>query len=474
MNRVTRTAGSHLAGRSMLLDVLRGVAILLVLGCHYVVPPGNAGALSDLAGGWAHVGWAGVDLFFVLSGYLVSGLIFTEYARTHTFDLKRFAIRRAFKIWPPYAVYLVVVLVWLIYKSDLGAALSGLWPNFLHAQNYLGTPRVHTWSLAVEEHFYVVGALVFAWLFRRGLANASSLRIVGALVLAALTVSVSRYLAHVKSGSHYNLYATHLRCDGLIFGTLLAHFSHFRPHALAFLSARPLATLFLGAGLAAPVLILTPDKSAWTAGPGLTGLYIGFALMLHGLLATAHTPWMARGLRIAPVRLLGWVGFFSYGIYLWHVEFAQTPFKQLAASETLLTAGAAKWLLLTTGYVAAALIGGAIMSKLIELPALRLRDRLFPSKTRTAVPPPAWPIPVCTPPVELADSAPTSSTVGVDDSTHPFPADRATEVRWSPPPVSAISRDKDAASAENKPHGNAYASTHTNPLAPEPPETVVR
>jgi len=459
----------------MLLDVLRGVAILLVLGCHYVVPPSNAGSLSDLARGWAHVGWAGVDLFFVLSGYLVSGLIITEYTRTHTFDLKRFAIRRAFKIWPPYAVYLGVVLVWLVYKSDLGAALSGLWPNFLHAQNYFGTPRVHTWSLAVEEHFYIVGALVFTWLFRRGPANVASLRIVGALALAAMTVSVSRYLAHVKSGNHCNLYATHLRCEGLLFGTLLAHFSHFRPRALAFLSARPFATLFLGAGLAAPVLILTPDDSAWTAGPGLTGLYIGFALILQGLLATANTPWMSRGLRIAPVRLLGWVGFFSYGIYLWHVEFAQTPFKRLAASETLFTAGTAKWLLLTTGYVSAALIGGAAMSKLIELPALRLRDRLFPSKTRTAVPAPAWPTPVCTPPADLAGSGQNDSAVSVGDSTAPFPVAPNSEVPWPPAQaVADIPRNEDMPHTKNKPHGNAYASTHTNPLAPESPETVAR
>src|SRR5215207_5072390 len=66
-------------GRSLPMDMLRGIAILLVLGRHYVVLPENLGALQPLAGAWTAIGWAGVDLFFVLSGFLVSGLIFAEY-----------------------------------------------------------------------------------------------------------------------------------------------------------------------------------------------------------------------------------------------------------------------------------------------------------------------------------------------------------------------------------------------------------
>src|SRR5437868_12447023 len=65
--------------RSLALDMLRGIAILLVLGFHYVVAPAESGWLRSLASAWTRIGWSGVDLFFVLSGFLVSGLLFSEF-----------------------------------------------------------------------------------------------------------------------------------------------------------------------------------------------------------------------------------------------------------------------------------------------------------------------------------------------------------------------------------------------------------
>jgi len=77
--------------RNQSLDMLRGVAVLLVLGRH-----------MDGAGIWSSAGWCGVDLFFVLSGFLISGLLFTEFKKTGTIDVKRFWIRRGFKIYPAF------------------------------------------------------------------------------------------------------------------------------------------------------------------------------------------------------------------------------------------------------------------------------------------------------------------------------------------------------------------------------------
>src|SRR5689334_22927959 len=88
--------------RSLQIDMLRGIAILLVLGAHYVVVPSDLGVFQPLADAWRRIGWAGVDLFFVLSGFLVSGLLFAEYQKKQNVDVRRFVIRRGFKIWPPY------------------------------------------------------------------------------------------------------------------------------------------------------------------------------------------------------------------------------------------------------------------------------------------------------------------------------------------------------------------------------------
>jgi peptidoglycan/LPS O-acetylase OafA/YrhL len=80
------------------LDVLRGVAILLVIGRHPVVEATAAGRIAPLANLWYHFGWTGVDLFFVLSGFLIGGLLFAELRRTGRLNVSRFLIRRAFKI----------------------------------------------------------------------------------------------------------------------------------------------------------------------------------------------------------------------------------------------------------------------------------------------------------------------------------------------------------------------------------------
>src|SRR5436190_1807353 len=80
--------------RSLQLDMLRGIAILLVLGAHCVAAPAGLGIMQPVADAWRRIGWAGVDLFFVLSGFLVSGLMFAEYQKRQNVDVRRFVIRR--------------------------------------------------------------------------------------------------------------------------------------------------------------------------------------------------------------------------------------------------------------------------------------------------------------------------------------------------------------------------------------------
>jgi peptidoglycan/LPS O-acetylase OafA/YrhL len=373
------------SGRSLPMDMLRGIAILLVLGRHYVVAPENVGVIQPFASAWTTIGWAGVDLFFVLSGFLVSGLIFAEYRQRTKVDIRRFVIRRGFKIWPPYLVYIAIVAVWLSWLRSQGSApavWSELWPNVFHVQNYFHTPRVHTWSLAVEEHFYLAVALVFYWVLGRANAAVMLRRLPTFVITCLVGVAAMRHIAFLREGAeNLNLYATHLRIDGLLIGTLLAYWTQFEPAKLAPLQQRPLTLMMVGALLAAPTLILSPEASQWTAGVGLTGVYVGFALFMLGWLnvANVHASWR-RGFGRMPAAVLGQIGFYSYSIYLWHVDLAQSPIKKLAEAVTAADISPALvWAFATTVYVIVAVLTGVLLARLLEIPSLALRDRLFPS-----------------------------------------------------------------------------------------------
>jgi peptidoglycan/LPS O-acetylase OafA/YrhL len=402
--RSSARAQDRRAGRSLTIDMLRGIAILMVLGRHYVVAPGNTGVLQPFAVTWTTIGWAGVDLFFVLSGFLVSGLIFAEYRQHGRVDIRRFVIRRGFKIWPPYLVYIVVVAAWLIWQSDAAIASiwTELWPNVFHVQNYFHTPRLHTWSLAVEEHFYLAVAFAFYWLLsrstpesRRGKVttnNQSTPTVLPGLpifiVSCVVGLAALRHVVYLREGpANLNLYATHLRFDGLLIGTLLAYWTHFRPARLVSVQRHPLTAMLIGVLFAAPALALSPEASAWTAGVGLTGLYVGFALLMMGWLnvANIHPAWR-RLFRTGPAALLGQVGFYSYSIYLWHVDLAQTPIKKLVEVAGLSDVSPAiVWPITTTIYVIIAVTFGGVLARWLEIPSLALRDRLFPSTSKPLI-----------------------------------------------------------------------------------------
>jgi len=142
--------------RSRQLDFLRCLAVTLVIGRHY-----------DILALWHRVGWTGVDLFFVLSGFLISGLLFGEYRSHGRIRVGRFLIRRGFKIYPAFYVF----IAWSLgCYALLGKSIP--WGKFVaetvFVQNYLPGVWTHTWSLAVEEHFYFALPLVLLALVRIG------------------------------------------------------------------------------------------------------------------------------------------------------------------------------------------------------------------------------------------------------------------------------------------------------------------
>ncbi len=152
--------------RNIGLDLLRIVAVLLVIGRHLHLPKDSSEFVKACAGG----GWIGVDLFFVLSGFLVSSLLFREYQKFGAVNIKRFLIRRGFKIYPAFWLFLIssLIMYWCLGIQLNSVQVLG---ELTFLQNYLGGIWAHTWSLAVEEHFYIGLALLVTFLISADRTN---------------------------------------------------------------------------------------------------------------------------------------------------------------------------------------------------------------------------------------------------------------------------------------------------------------
>src|ERR1035437_5789157 len=201
------------ARRNTNLDALRAVAIVMVLGRH-----------SHYSTFWAKVGWAGVDLFFVLSGFLVAGLLFTGYQQRSRIEFSRFYIRRGLKIWPAFYVLIGTgVLIDLVLPGHSVSA-KRLVSELVFMQSYFQGIWGSTWSLAVEEHFYLSLPLFLLFIIGRDSERpfAAMPYVFGAIAILAL---MCRFAVGWKENGTYNyltyLYPTHLRIDGLMFGVLL-------------------------------------------------------------------------------------------------------------------------------------------------------------------------------------------------------------------------------------------------------------
>ena len=348
--------------REIELDFLRGIAILLVIDFHQ----GALGLLNYPSRllGIQHPGWMGVDIFFVLSGFLVGGLLVKEWKVRGRIDTRRFLIRRGFKIWPQYYVYILLMLVagHRTFHQLLG--------NLLNIQNYIGGVA-HTWSLAVEEHAYLLIVLVL-YIAARARVRMRSLFLFFALL--ALTSSLLRlYTIHL--GKDY-FDPTHVRIDGILEGVLLAILYHYAPNTFRRLQSR----WYVWAGIRAATLVYLRFAIGWWEPSvtidvaNLTGVALLMLLYRH---REGHR-------RPALYRLVAWIGLYSYGIYLWHVSVDAPTF---AVARRLPHWAVPLWVGIVPAVSAIAL--GWLTTKAIEFPFLRLRDRLFPRKVDSAVGTPA-------------------------------------------------------------------------------------
>jgi peptidoglycan/LPS O-acetylase OafA/YrhL len=349
--------------RNSQLDFLRALAILLVLGRHFA-PRGL----------WSRSGWIGVDLFFVLSGFLVSGLLFQEHRLCRGIDVKRFLIRRGFKIYPSFWLLLVATALLSLGSNEARRPLAWL-SEVLFLQNYGPALWGHTWSLAVEEHFYLLVALVLFFLGRAKRDDPDPFASVPrwglgvlALVLAFRVLTVALLPVRYKM----NTLGTHLRIDGLLFGTLLAYYYYYHGQAMQrFVSSYALPLLFASALGVAPALFLD-WMHPFIRSLGFTLLYLAFGGFMAVLLLERRCAAAFRNVRW--LAALSSLGVYSYNIYLWHTPFARWVTEPMIKYTVCPITPEALFLL---NVVQSILVGG-LMTWLVELPTLALRNRLFP------------------------------------------------------------------------------------------------
>ncbi len=278
------------------LDGVRGLAAVVILLYH--LRPGGA----------VPMGWAAVDLFFVLSGYLITSIIL-KHLDSPGF-LRAFYIRRGLRIWPP---YLLAIAALVLVDASLGDRLPlNYLPSlltFTQGLPWLAGPHTaspayfgHCWTLAIEEQFYLLWPALLLIFGRRGVWP-----LAGGFIALSLAM-------RGMGASPFVLVA---RCDGFACGALVA--SLLRDQARLGLSTRTLRT---GLGLSALAMFvytsakLYGPRYGWIEPPGsaLLGLNVLFASLVGLLVLGGGAAWTA-WLRSRPLVYLGQI---SYGLYLYH------------------------------------------------------------------------------------------------------------------------------------------------------------
>ncbi len=249
---------------------------------------------------------------------------------------------------------------------------GGFLSEILFIQNYHSGIWAHTWSLAVEEHFYIFLSLLF-WSFyvsRQKIISKIHLILSRKFsLLLAVVCLVLRVITVEYAGFNYevNIEQTHLRFDSLFFGVFLSYLWNFRGLAdNKFLQKNKFSVGLAGICCFVPAFIFELNETFWLETFWLTMLYLGGGFLLLALLKTDFG-------NSKILHFLAEIGKYSYSIYLWNLptHFWLTKYTNIAAEN---------WFLYIFIYWTGTLILGIGTAKLIEYPILRLRDKLTPSQ----------------------------------------------------------------------------------------------
>ncbi|MCA9213829.1 MAG: acyltransferase [Planctomycetales bacterium] len=363
------------------LDTLRAFAVMAVLLFHY-------------QHGWSHpawmdntvigLGWTGVDLFFVLSGYLIASQLMKELETTRRISLSHFYLKRSFRILPPFlcvlAVYvflpearetesLAPVIKYLTFTQNLGLDVA-------HHKTFS-----HAWSLCVEEQFYLVVPLLLGWACLRRSSYRVPIAIgilvvLGILLRERITVAILQETTDANERLHawkkWVYYPTYARLDGLSIGVLIAWIFQYRPRLREWLEKKHTWMFMLGVGF----IVATVTIRELGFRPIVRQFFLLFAVGYGLIVVSAISPhsWLFR-LRLAPLSVLAT---YSYSMYLCHKIVFHLTHQTLAMTGIELNG-----IDVMLASVAFTVFAAASMHLVIERPSLWLRDAIFGFSGRT-------------------------------------------------------------------------------------------
>ncbi|TPG11014.1 acyltransferase [Rhodanobacter glycinis] len=350
------------------LDLLRAIAIVWVMLFHSFI----VGGLGPDFAWLSRFGWAGVDIFFVLSGFLIGTQVLRPLQRGESFSFRGFYARRAWRILPAFTIVLALYVLFPALREVPG--LQPWWQFATFTLNLLidsahNSAFSHAWSLCVEEHFYLVFPCLAWWLTRRP----SMLKFTGicvAIVVLGIALRTTVWLHDTALDPPRNwflediYYPTWMRLDGLLMGIMLAALRVYRPQAWTRWQRHSNAVLVGGLAVACLALWLFRDRTGLLANAlGWPLLSLGFGLLVF---AGADQRSLIGRWRVPGA---GWLAAISYSLYLSHkiaFHVVETTFGAQLQGHALMAFAT---------YASAVLLLGAALHYLVERPCLRLRTQ---------------------------------------------------------------------------------------------------
>lgn len=363
------------------LDNLRAAAIAAVMAFHL------GGLLPDVFGPIERFGWMGVDLFFVLSGYLIGSQLLKPVREGRRVSLGQFYRNRAYRILPVYLAVLALYVLWPQWREAPG--MSPLWQFLTFTENFFVDYSVnhafsHVWSLCVEEHFYLLLPVIVMLMSRRAAAW-KSVALLVFFVLLGLAIRSYEYF-HVllpmgRDSDGFSVqyieriyYPTYTRLDGLLAGVALALMRTFRPGWWS--AAVQRANWVLAGG------VVLMGCALWTFADRVSavGNVIGFPLMAVALALLVMTgadrrSWFGR-LRVPGAKL---VATLAYSLYLTHKEIAHLD--ELCLPKVM---DARDWKTVCI-LVVSCMVAAGVLYVAIERPFLMLRDRAGSAEQKAGI-----------------------------------------------------------------------------------------
>ena len=346
-------------------DGVRGIAILLVLLHHFEPPEG----VPKFVGAAAYLGWSGVDLFFVLSGFLITGILLDTKKSSNYFS--SFYVRRALRIFP---LYLLCVFVY--FRLGPNSIEPWFWVHLSNWKSAFGTdvPMLsHFWSLAIEEQFYLVWPLVVFLTPARALPGV-------AISTALSSLALRLAFAHHTFHNNFLYRLTPFRIEPLALGALAACVVR---NARALAVKKRAAKWIFGAAAVLVLIVLALGRTNRPFhAPMATFGFTAFAWLYASIVLTAGT----QTVPLLRNTILRSFGKHSYAIYVFHVPIAQIYNPAVNRfSEALNTPERIGfWIASTAGGIAASYAVALLSWNLIEKRFLGLKDRFAP---KTVQPP---------------------------------------------------------------------------------------